>query len=235
MAHQIAIVNRSTVLSDDEVHRISAALQTQVSRDLTPLWGSADRELRFIPSTESAPKGLWWVVVLDGSDQAGARGYHDITPDGLPIGKAFAATDLMFGMQPSVTVSHELLEMIIDPSINLTAQSGPNFYAYEICDPCEDDVYSYGIDGVRVSDFVTPAWFRSYEKPGTRFDYAAYINSPLQVLKGGFAQYLNPAAGTGWHLVLGDRVPQFKARPPIGSRRERRTHERYQWVESTGE
>ena len=116
-----------------------------------------------IPQGTPAPAGTWWLVILDDSDQAGALGYHDLTPDGLPIGKIFAASDLKAGDSWSVTASHELLEMLADPNINLTvfvqdADTTGTLYAYEVCDACEDDSFGYKINSnVLVSDFVYPA------------------------------------------------------------------------------
>jgi len=43
-------------------------------------------------------------------------GHHDLTPDGLPVGKSFAGTDKHFGHSWTVTASHELLEMLADPT-----------------------------------------------------------------------------------------------------------------------
>ena len=38
------------------------------------------------------------MLVLDTSDQAGALGYHDVTPQGLPLGKVFAKTGTLPGV-----------------------------------------------------------------------------------------------------------------------------------------
>jgi hypothetical protein len=116
---QISVINESTVLTDADVIPVVSALQQQVTNDFRPAWG-LDAELTMIPQGQQAPAGTWWLVILDDSDQAGALGYHDLTPDGLPIGKVFAASDLKFGTSWSVTASHELLEMLADPNINLT-------------------------------------------------------------------------------------------------------------------
>ncbi len=116
---QISVINESTVLTDAEVTPVVIALQQQVTNDFRPVWG-IDAELKMIPQGSPAPAGTWWLVVLDDSDQAGALGYHDLTPDGLPMGKVFAASDLKAGTSWSVTASHELLEMLADPNINLT-------------------------------------------------------------------------------------------------------------------
>ena len=144
---QISVINESTVLTDAEVTPVVIALQQQVTNDFRPIWGT-DAELKMVPQGTQPPTGTWWLVILDDSDQAGALGYHDLTPDGLPIGKVFAASDLKAGTSWSVTASHELLEMLADPNINLTvfaqnANTTGILYAYEVCDACEDDSFGY--------------------------------------------------------------------------------------------
>jgi hypothetical protein len=146
---QISVINESTVLTDSEVIPVIAALQKQITNDFRPAWG-VDAELALVPKNTQPPTGSWWVVVLDDSDQAGALGYHDLTSDGLPIGKVFAASDLKYGNSWTVTASHEVLEMLADPNINLTvfvqnANTTGVLYAYEVCDACEDDSFGYQI------------------------------------------------------------------------------------------
>ena len=44
-------------------------------------------------------------------------------------------------------------------------------YAYEVCDPCEDDSLGYHIDNILLSDFVYPAWFEGFRtESSTQFD-----------------------------------------------------------------
>ena len=76
-----------------------------------PIWG-VDADLVFVPLGEKPPKGDWWVVILDDSDEGGALGYHDVTDEGLPLGKVFAGTDILYGISWTVTASHEILEML---------------------------------------------------------------------------------------------------------------------------
>ena len=84
---QISIINASTVLSDAEIRPVVDAFATSRSADdFRPAWG-VDAELAFVPTGAEPMAGTWWLTILDDSDQAGALGYHDLTPDGLPIGK----------------------------------------------------------------------------------------------------------------------------------------------------
>lgn len=117
---QIAVINSSKTLTDGQVQSAVPALQTQMHRDFAPVWG-IDADLVFVLTGQQPAANAWWLVILDNSDQTGALGYHDLTPQGLPLGKIFAGTDLQYGEQWTVTASHELLEMLGGPDINLTA------------------------------------------------------------------------------------------------------------------
>lgn len=235
---QIALINASTVLSDQQVAEIMPALQTQVHQDFAPAWG-IDADLTFVPSNGTPEAKSWWLTVLDNSDQAGALGYHDLTDQGLPIGKVFAATDMQYGLPWSLTTSHELLEMLADPDIDLTAfvqnsATTGSLYAYETCDACESANYGYTINGVLVSDFVFPTWFESFWQPnGTRFDYGNYINQPFQLLPGGYISEFDITAGSGWNQLTGEKTSfSYRMRPPRGSRLERRRIPRDRWLNS---
>jgi len=235
---KIAVINQSTALTDDQVNSIIPALQTQVHRDLASAWG-IDADLTFVPQGSQPATGSWWLVILDNSDQAGALGYHDLTQEGMPLGKVFAASDLQAGYQWTVTVSHELLEMLVDPDVNLTVFTQPDansgtLYAYEVCDACEADQFGYNINGTVVSDFVYPAWFESFRAKGsTQFDYGNTIQAPFQLLSGGYIGVFDVTKGTGWHQITAEGEPyKFDMRPRVGSRRERRRTPRHQWLKS---
>ena len=238
---QISVINASTVLTDDEILPVVNALQQQVTNDFRPAWG-LDAELTFVPNGATPPAGTWWLTMLDDSDQAGALGYHDLTTDGLPLGKVFAGTDLKYGTNWSVTASHELLEMLADPNINLTvlvqnANTTGTLYAYEVCDACEADTYGYKIGNTLVSDFVLPSWFEDFRAEGsTQFDQTKNIESPLQLLSGGYIGVLNINDANGWQQITADRkMTETLSRGNVGSRRERRRTPREQWVTSHGQ
>jgi hypothetical protein len=235
---KVAVINASTVLKNAEVSVAVPTLQTQVHRDFAPAWG-VDASLVFVPKGATPPPGAWWLTILDNSDQAGALGYHDLTNQGLPLGKVFAGTDMQYGNSWTVTASHELLEMLGDPDINLAAyvehpKGGMRLYAYEVCDACEADKFAYRIDGTLVSDFVYPAWFEAFRRPGSaRFDHRGAIKGPFKLLPGGYIGIFDCPAGGGWTQITADRRSlRYHARAPVGSRRERRRTPREQWQKS---
>lgn len=234
---QIAVMNRSTVLTDDQVSATIVALQTQVHRDFAPVWG-IDADVIFVPGSKKPSGGAWWLTVFDTSDQAGALGYHDTTSEGLPLGKVFAKSDIDSGSSWTVTMSHELLEMLGDPEINLTAfvqndETSGTLYAYEVCDACEGDQFGYKIGNVIVSDFVYPAWFRPSSGKGAQLDFQKKITKPLQLLTDGYIGVFDVTSGTGWQQKYAEGArADWRARARVGSRRERRRTPRGLWVRS---
>jgi hypothetical protein len=148
-------------------------------------------------------------------------GYHDLTSEGLPIRKVFAASDLKAGTSWTVTASHELLEMLGDPNISLTvfvqnSNAAGILYAYEFCDACEDDSLGYRIDNVLLSDFVYPAWFESFRTEGsTQFDRLNKIQKPFDLLVNGYIGIFNVTSGSS--------KPRRSARQPPASGRDRHT------------
>ena len=235
---QVSVINESTLLADTDVVPVVAALQKQVTNDFGPVWGTA-AQLTIVPKGNQPATGTWWLVLLDDSDQANALGYHDLTTEGLPIGKVFAGSDLKAGTSWTVTASHELLEMLGDPNINLTVFVQSNntagiLYAYEVCDACEDDSLGYQIDNVLVSDFVYPSWFESFRTEGsTQFDRMNKIQTPFQLLVNGYIGIFNVTAGSGWQQRTSEKQPAAMLhRGAVGTRRERRNIPHELWVNS---
>jgi len=122
---EIALLNRSTVVADGTLDVITAALNLQLTNDFGPAeaWG-IEANVTFVPRGAPDPVDSWWVAVFDNADVANALGYHDVTSSGSPLGKVFAATDLYFGTALSVTVGHEVLEMLADPNIEHSVRVG---------------------------------------------------------------------------------------------------------------
>ncbi len=238
-ATKIQIVNRSTVVRDADGQAYTSALLKQIAQFLDPATGwpqSGPYTLGFVPAGKLTDLKAWQVLLLDDSDQAGALGYHDVTPAGLPLGKVFAKTDIQYGESVSVTASHELLEMIGDPNINQVVDA-PNgdTYILENCDAVQGDTYT--IDGVKLSDFVFRSWFGTGKQrvgAGTKMDYLGRLTKPFTLSKGGYIS-IDRHDGTGWTQIfgqLGAAGHGYAARPKVGSRRERRSIPRDEWIRS---
>ena len=235
MAIGIAVINQSTLVALDEIRRVTAALQKQLDGDYAAIWGLTARLEVHEPA--SVPPDAWQLVVLDDSDQANALGYHELTSSGRPLGKVFVRSVQQSGGAWSVAASHELLEMMADPDINLAAEGyAPNdrsrtaFYAYENCDPVEGDVYD--IDGVSVSDFAYPEFFEIEPAGGARFDQLALVKAPFTLRPGGYMSYILIGKGEGWKQIFGDASRAAFLLPRPGGRRFQRMMPRRDWKRS---
>lgn len=179
----IACFNRSTVPLGMEFEALIGALQRYVDEHVAPVWGTPAKLVR----STGFLKKAWALVLLDDADQPGALAYHDLTPSGLPLAKVFVKTTLAAGESLGVSASHELVEMLVDPAINMltTGPEAKTFYAYESADPVE--ALSFPVDGIPMSDFVYPAYFEAFRKSrSTHFDHLGEVRKPFQILPGGY-------------------------------------------------
>ena len=220
----IDVVNEATCITLAQLKPIVAAIQAQVHLDFFPAWGR-DANLSLLDSPSLVNPHHWLMTILNNSDQAGALGYHDMTASGLPIGKIFAETDLIYGSSLSVTISHEVMEMLADPWISLQVPDASRslIYAYEVADACEDDQFGYKRENVLLSDFVYPSYFQDPPPtPAPRYDQLNHISAPFQVLSGGYMSYMDMTnLAKGWQqLVTADKLTAGRKQP--GSRTERR-------------
>jgi hypothetical protein len=219
---EIAVINESTAITDAQVQDMIPAFSQQWNSDLKPAWGLDAATFTFVPQGQQPDSGAWWMVFLDDSDQANALAYHDLTDEGLPISKVFVKTILADNASVSVGATHEMCEMAVDPWLNSAYQDLQGvFWAGEVCDPVEDDQYGYEINGILVTDFVTPNWF-GHQHSQTQIDLQNHAAQPFEVLTGGYAQYFDPQQG--WQQITGSKArhSQMAAHPADGSRRERR-------------
>jgi len=215
----IACFNKATIPLGVDLNALIAAMQAFVDKYVAPVWGTP---AKLIKSTGFV-KGAWAMVFLDDADQPGALAYHDLTPDGLPQAKVFVKTTLENKNLVSVSASHELVEMLVDPAINLMT-TGPDpkiIYAYESADPVEE--LSFPVNGIPMTDFIYPAYFEDFHKPGSvQFDYLKKVKRPFQILPGGYQIIFKNGR---WSQVFGSAVKEKRF-----AREDRRGHRSEQRV-----
>jgi hypothetical protein len=183
----VSEINQSK-LSSSELTTVSAAISKQVARDFGPIWG-INATVDVFTSLDDVPPGYWPVVVEEDIGDPSAAGFHT-DKDGNPMAL------VQFSSSWSLTVSHETLEMLADPSGNrVVASVSPADdksrveILVEVCDPSEDVAFSYSIDGVTVSDFYTPRYFDADAASDARYSFTGSIKKPRQVLKGGYISF----------------------------------------------
>lgn len=233
----LSIVNQTSVLHSSDVNQYAKAQQLQLTRDFLPYWG-VSFQLYVRPSIQSIPKGSWVLWLLDDSDVQNALGYHDLTPEGKPIAKAFVKTDMQHNLKWTVTASHEILETAVDPFVDsVVLTSGPGgqgarLWAKETADAVEADDDGYDVSGIRLSNFVLPSWFGSGPAP---YDFRGLLTAPFQIRPGGYMSVLDlrPQSGAQWTEIFGDQVGRARMRHPGLDRSDRRA-KRYAKLEQIG-
>jgi hypothetical protein len=189
----IVVVNKSNWVPDKDLARVVAALQKQVDRDFFPLWGWRAK----LVVRDRVPKnGAMCIIMLNepGKDDEGAEGYH-FSNDGLPVTYVFTRDEKGEPVENyAPTMSHEVLEMIADPGVNLyadgyyitkTGRHNSAFIPYEVCDPVQENTYK--IDGLTMSDFVVPEWFEYERAPNSMpFSFLDAVSEPFALAPGGY-------------------------------------------------
>lgn len=212
----ICIVNRSNgFLTDAEIRKVLPALQKQITRHFEPVWGWG-ANLKF-----NVKKFDMQVIVKKTAGKDGFLGYH--IKDGKPITYIFAKDDIDESNEYTSTLSHELLEMIADPNVNLYAigkfrlsgRTRKGLFGLEVCDPVESNIYQ--IDGVHVSNWVRPEWFEQEHKKGKmKMDHMGIIDAPFTLAEGGYADVLS---GGHWRTIRGRKARVKRVRHRADTRK----------------
>ncbi len=193
---RVGLASRSPSVTFEQLVQVASAITVQVNRDAAPIWNVAGT-VTALPDPDNVEPGIWPVFIADDLPD-GVGGYHT-TGHNQP----FAL--VQSGDTWSLSASHEVLEMLVDPSGNRLiaapavtiagndVQDAPGKFEYllEICDPSEDPDFAYLIDGVMVSDFYTPNYFDPVGSAGARYSFSGKITRPRQVLKNGYLSWYN--------------------------------------------
>lgn len=216
----IAIKNMSTLLTDEAVASLVPALQRQVTEHFEPAWGVG---ARIVFVEKKMPRHSYQIQVHDVADEAGYLGYH-FQDNGYPVASIFAKDDMADDGTISDTLSHEIMEMLIDPAVNLYAYRpakggrAERGYFYEVCDPVQ--CHHYHIDRVKVCDFVYPEWYEYiWPKKSRRFDHLGLVSEPFEILPGCYADIRDAKAG--WRTIWGSKPKKRRGRHRFKARRER--------------
>jgi hypothetical protein len=206
---QVALVSEIREISASELTSVAAALQKQVTRDFSPIWGVPGTVDAFT-RLEDVPIGYWPIIVSKNIHDPGAAGVH-LDKHGQPFSL------VQYSQSWSLTVSHECLEMLVDPFGNrvIAGQSpkedqGRVEFLVEACDPCEGSGYAYTSNGVLVSDFITPHFFDPVTSASVRYSFTGAIQSPRDVLSGGYLSWHDPITDHWWQVIFFGANKEFK-------------------------
>jgi hypothetical protein len=157
---------------------------------------------------EAVPVDYWPVIIRDDIQEPGTAGYH--TDD---HGQPFSLVQADPGWE--LTASHEALEMLADPFGSRTLAGTPPpgspapiasfsrvVYLVEVCDPCETDNYAYEVNGVHLSDFITPHYYDPNGATGVQYSFRGNIKEPHTVLEGGYVSFGNPVDNHWYQIIV---------------------------------
>jgi hypothetical protein len=209
----ISVINHTNgQISDEQLQQAIRAINRQIAEDFEPYW-HLGAELRLEGKSGKKPekqnladmRGDAVLYLWNQTDVEDALGYHDANNRGIPFGFVFTELSKQLGENWTVTLSHEALELIADPEVNLLVM-GPHpsnpkltvFHWFEMCDSVQSERYK--LDGVEVSNFVLPLYFTGSEELGGRNDFLgrSHNGKTLQsfgVNPGGYVGFFNPETG----------------------------------------
>lgn len=222
----LAIVNASPVFTDDEIMRILPAMQKQLDRDFYPAWQKhvPEVKLSFVPWAKfhMLDPQAWAIFVNRHSKDDSMLGYHS-SEDGRVYGRVYVGDIVRMQLDWTVTLSHEILELIADPSAEKVFRMADGRYAaVEVCDAVEADAQAYLIDGVAVSNFVYPAYFSNLIRGG-KYDHRGWLHAACPELTPGGYMPIRDHAGN-WSSIYANKADGMLSRRAIlhGFRRAQR-------------
>jgi hypothetical protein len=153
------------------------------------------------------------MIIKDNIGTPGAAGVH-MDKDGQPFALITSSTTLD---EWSLTASHEMCEMLVDPSGDRQEtgdspkpEQGRVSFLVEVCDPSEAADFAYSVNGILVSDFYTPNYFDPTQASGVRYSFTGAITRPRQVLRGGYLSWKDATSGHWWQEVWFNSQPTFR-------------------------
>jgi len=241
---KLTIVNMASV--DRAAFRNAVrAIAMQVTSDFQPEWGvgATIRTLTLSRLPNKARiEGRHDAILYVGDSSEdpntgieGALGYHSANHRDVPYGFVYMDVVREYDEEWTTTLSHEVLELLADPSAALTV-TGPDPKNHkhmvhrdlEVCDPVQGDFYE--LFGIKVSNFVNRAYFGLTGGTATT-NFMELELAPFGVRPGGYYQYED---GNQVFQVQGARAQEMKAKRDVArakmgkGRRNARRAARYQ-------
>lgn len=222
----VAVVNHSTLASEEECAVWTEAVRIQVRDHFAEAWGMPDVGVFYYGASDSIPADeAAFVGIVDDDGNAEAAGYHSVLGN-----MVYGLVDLSQSSVPSRTLSHEVLEILGNPHLDNWLE-GPRGlqYAREACDACQQWDYevSFSMFGrshsATVSDFVLPTWWdeKAWEQSGwAATNYLGGIRRPWEIAPGGYAIARQPGGGVVY-LAHADGARMSRSKASIHSRTNR--------------
>lgn len=193
------------------------AIQRQVALDFAPIW-NVTSIIHYAGDGLSSKPGVgdYVIRIVKDSSSPGTLGSHWFQ-DGTPTGECAVQTCIDDGIEASSCLSHEILEIVLDPFATLAFQVGRFFQAAEVSDRVEDTDRNYRIDGVLVENFSRPSAFNGSSGP---YDFRKVLTSNV-IADTGYQLQVDIGSGQ-WSQVTGALARRSKRKAGDASRRAAR-------------
>jgi len=238
----VSILNQSTLVTQSDTVKMVRAVAQQVFKHVEDPWGRT----ALVDMTEAkadAQDDTVLMVIVDDIAQAGALGWHDegagkaygrvavrpILDNGGSILGDGQPHDRSSLLSVSSVLSHEVLETLVDPTVNGWWQDPDgDLIAAELCDPVQGDAYTIEIktgddyDHILVSNFILPSWMDPQaDAQDAPFDQLGVLKAPFTMSPGG---YLIKMVAGEISSVFGKTCPEWRrASRTRGARRVKRS------------
>ena len=218
-------------LAQSKVEEVIRAVNRQIKEDFESYW-HLQAELRLDSAASEKPgdakaahpslRGDAILYLISDIDEDDYLGFHETHLTGIPYGVVCTAISDEMEEEWSITLSHEALELIADPEVNLLCK-GPHpdpkkdydvFHWFEMCDAVQDEHYE--IDGIGVSNFLLPLYFTGGEELDGRNDFLddsghGRLRS-FGVKRGGYVGFFDPLTGKDETFDAPDKRARARAR-----------------------
>ena len=194
---KIGVVSKVKEIELEQLREIVAAINKQLALHFAPFW-AIEAQATIFSSTSLIPVGYFPVTIeYDIGEDLG--GFHGVDDDGIPFGK------VRYSSKVSYVLSHEILEIVHNPYLKkfrkttgFKENEDDPLYVEEVADAT--DGKGYLIDGIEVSNFITPDWFNKVHVENIKYDFLGLLKRPRELYEGGYISWLS-VQGEYWQAV----------------------------------
>lgn len=194
---RIGVVSKVKEIELEQLRKIVAAINKQLALHFAPYW-AIEAQATIFSSSSLIPTSYFPVTIeYDIGEDLG--GFHGVDDDGVPFGK------VRYSSKVSYVLSHEILEMVHNPYLKkfrkttgFKENEDDPLYVEEVADAT--DGKGYLIDGIEVSNFITPDWFNKVHVENIKYDFLGLLKRPRELYEGGYISWLS-VQGEYWQAV----------------------------------
>lgn len=222
---EVYLVDQSTLISEQGAFQIAWALDRQARFQFGRQGWRSDVRCYYVNKgvKPTVLSGQMVLHLVDDITVANALGFHDEDGNEVPYAQIGVRQCQQDNDPVSEVASHELLELAVDPHVNLSALTGDGrrLYAYEVGDPCQGNAYDVlepegKQSGIMVADFALPNYFDPNTAAGAKTSFRGATTGPFSLAPQGYMSFVDLTnLQAGWQEEFGekrDKAPAWSNR-----------------------